>query len=231
MCHHFDAYSNGSEAVVWLLYPETTSQRLLPHYKGGETMAYTTPTIEKIADYTDATCGAWRGRGADLHRGRMFVWFWFRYFADSLIITFILPHKWNNYIKHTIDVFLYEKQKEKWKPWHTPLQLLKSWPLTATSPAAGREATSAIGTMEGWSGSKPRHEPDQRNRRNAIASIRLIDSEAVMRLPCPGVTPQRLLPQRQRRWKPWHTLPPWSRKSLTTPTPLMATGTATFSIF
>ena len=38
-------------------------------------MAYATLTIEKIAGYSDATCGAWRGRGADFHRGRMFVWF------------------------------------------------------------------------------------------------------------------------------------------------------------
>lgn len=53
-------------------------------------MAYTTPKIEKIADYSDATCGAWRGRGADLHRGRMFVWFWSRYFTGRSIDKFHL---------------------------------------------------------------------------------------------------------------------------------------------
>ena len=35
-------------------------------------MAYTTPMIEKIADYSEATHGYWRGRFYDFYRGRFF---------------------------------------------------------------------------------------------------------------------------------------------------------------
>jgi len=48
-------------------------------------MVYTTPTIEKIADYSETTCGAWRGSLADFHRGRLFVWQWSRCFTDRPI--------------------------------------------------------------------------------------------------------------------------------------------------
>ena len=39
-----------------------------------KTMVYTTPVIEKIADYSETTYGAYRGSLADFHRGRLFVW-------------------------------------------------------------------------------------------------------------------------------------------------------------
>jgi len=36
-------------------------------------MAYTTPMIEKIADYTEVTSGYWRGYLLDFLTGRLFV--------------------------------------------------------------------------------------------------------------------------------------------------------------
>ena len=38
-----------------------------------KTMAYTTPTIEKIADYTEATHGIRRGRSYDLNHARFTI--------------------------------------------------------------------------------------------------------------------------------------------------------------
>mgnify|MGYP000168252601 FL=1 len=82
-----DKTSVKSKRCVITSMPTRTVQKLWfdssiqkPHHsdyfhttKEMKTMAYTTPTIEKIADYTEATHGIRRGRSYDLNHARFTI--------------------------------------------------------------------------------------------------------------------------------------------------------------
>ena len=82
-----DKTSVKSKRCVITSMPTRTVQKLWfdssiqkPHHsdyfhttKEMKTMAYTTPTIEKIADYTEATQGIRRGRSYDLNHARFTI--------------------------------------------------------------------------------------------------------------------------------------------------------------